>query len=90
VISGYDVRADWYRNVLAHPAVTLQTGRVVRPATAVVLSADEGAAFMAQYAPRHAAMAKRIWRSIGVEIDGSAAWYRAAGARIPFVRFEPR
>ncbi|SDQ55402.1 nitroreductase family deazaflavin-dependent oxidoreductase [Thermostaphylospora chromogena] len=90
VASGFGTRSDWYRNVRAHPEVTIETGGRRMAATAVVLSAAEGGGIMARYAARHPRTARRLCRIMGFAVDGSAADYRAVGERIPFVRFDVR
>ena len=88
--SGFGPRADWYRNISADPEVTITVGAHTMAATANPLTAEEGAALMAEYAPRHPRLARRLCRIMGFRVDGSAADYREVGARIPFVRFTPR
>jgi deazaflavin-dependent oxidoreductase (nitroreductase family) len=85
--SGFGQRADWYRNVMATPEVTVQIGGQAFPATAGAVPADEGARIMERYAPRHPAAARQLYKIMGFEVDGSAEDYREVGRRIPFVRF---
>ncbi len=87
--SGFGPRADWYQNVLKTPAVTIQVGGRIVPATAAPLPADEGAKIMAGYAPRHPAVARQLCKIMGFAVDGSTDDYREVGRRIPFVRFTP-
>ncbi|MCO5974021.1 nitroreductase family deazaflavin-dependent oxidoreductase [Actinoallomurus soli] len=88
--SGFGSRADWYRNVMATPEVTIQVGGRTIPATATPLDTDEGARIMAAYAPRHPAAARRLCQIMGFAVDGSVEDYREVGRHIPFVRFVPR
>lgn len=87
--SGFGTRADWYRNISAEPEVTITVGARTMAATANPLTTEQGAELMAEYAPRHPRLARRLCRIMGFRVDGSAADYRAVGARIPFVRFTP-
>lgn len=87
--SGFGKRADWYRNVMANPRVTLQTGGRRLRATAYPVDADEGAAIMARYAARHPRAARGLCKIMGFAVDGSAEDFRAVGVHIPFVRFVP-
>lgn len=88
--SGFGVRADWYRNVVASPEVTVQVGGQVHQVTAVPLPAEAGADLMARYASRHPAAARRLCRIMGYAVDGSQEDYREVGRQVPFVRFVPR
>lgn len=85
--SGFGPRADWYRNILATPGVTIQIGGKTFRATAGPLGAEEGAEIMARYAPRHRFAARRLCKLMGFVVDGSVADYREVGRCIPFVRF---
>ncbi|MFI9554524.1 nitroreductase family deazaflavin-dependent oxidoreductase [Nonomuraea endophytica] len=82
--SGFGTGADWYRNVLKTPEVTIQIGGHPRPAVAVPLSAAEGADIMATYAARHPAAARRLCGLMGFD---DVLDFRQVGGRIPFVRF---
>lgn len=88
--SGFGARADWYRNVLKEPQVTIQVGGRATPATATPLSADDGGEIMGRYAPRHPRAARQLCRFMGFAVDGTDADYRAVGREVPFVRFTPR
>ncbi|MEV0388521.1 nitroreductase family deazaflavin-dependent oxidoreductase [Nonomuraea sp. NPDC050643] len=87
--SGFGPRADWYRNVMATPEVTVQIGGHVFRTTAAPIAADEGAEIMGGYAPRHPAAARQLCRLMGFAVDGSVEDYREVGRRVPFVRFMP-
>ncbi|WP_049562850.1 nitroreductase family deazaflavin-dependent oxidoreductase [Nonomuraea sp. SBT364] len=89
--SGFGTGAAWYRNVLHQPQVTIQIGTRTIPVTAVPLPPGEGADVFARYASRHRWAARVLLpRLMGFQVDGSEADFRAAGERIPFVRFVPR
>ncbi|MGW2313691.1 nitroreductase family deazaflavin-dependent oxidoreductase [Actinomadura luteofluorescens] len=88
--SGFGPRADWYRNVMASPDVTLQIGGKRVQATASPIPTEEGGEIMARYAPRHPAAARQLCKLMGFAVDGSAEDYRQVGHHIPFVRFVPR
>lgn len=90
VCSGFGPRSDWYRNLLKTPDVTIRTGLRTVPVTAHPLTSEEGAEYMARYAPRHPRLARRLARLMGFEVDGSESDYRAVGRQVPFVRLSPR
>jgi deazaflavin-dependent oxidoreductase (nitroreductase family) len=91
VASGWGPGSAWYRNILSNPDVTIQVGTRTIPATAVPLSADEGAEIFACFGSRHRLEARFLlpWM-LGLAVDGSDADYRAVGRHLPFVRFVPR
>ncbi|MDN5861103.1 MAG: nitroreductase family deazaflavin-dependent oxidoreductase, partial [Pseudonocardia sp.] len=77
--SGFGTRADWYRNVLATPEVTIQVGPHRTRATARPLGADDGETIMAHYAMQHPKLAIRLCRLMGFAVDGTEADFRAVG-----------
>lgn len=95
VVSGFGPGANWYRNVQAHPDVTIQIGKIERPARATVLGPDDAAGRMVALAASRPRTARRIARSMGVSVptgsapDAEQVW-REVGARTLFVRFDPR
>jgi deazaflavin-dependent oxidoreductase (nitroreductase family) len=86
VASGFGDRSDWYLNVLAHPAITVQLGSRRLSVIAHRLSPDEAADTMAHYAGRHPLAGRELCRFMGMRVDGSAVDFRAAGRRIPMLR----
>lgn len=88
--SGFGTRADWYRNVLAAPEVLIRLNGRRFPATAVPLSADEGAEVLARYGPAHRLAAWHLCWISGFVVNGGVDDFREAGRHIPFVRFIPR
>lgn len=68
VVSGFGRRAQWYRNIVAHPHVRVSCGmRRGQPATAVPLSPDESAAALRRYAHIH----PRAWRNLRSTIESA-------------------
>jgi deazaflavin-dependent oxidoreductase (nitroreductase family) len=61
IVSGFGAKAQWYRNVIAHPEVRVSVGfQVYRPALAVALSDDDAARTLETYATRHPAAWRRL------------------------------
>jgi len=91
VASGFGRRSQWFRNILADPAVTIQVGgRPRTPATAQVLPPQESGEAMARYAAAHPRSARAIVRMLKLDPDGGAGDYeQIARQHIPFVRFTP-
>ncbi len=91
VASGWGPTAAWYRNVLHNPEVSIQVAAKTIPVTAVALAEDEGAEIFAAYAVQHGTLAKTLLpRLMGFSVNGTEADFRAAGRRMPFIRFVPR
>lgn len=90
VAAGFGPGSDWYRNLLAHPDVTIVVGRRRQAVRAVPLSGDEAGEVMVGYARRHPRAARALARFMGFRVDGSLDDYRALAREIPFVRFDPR
>ncbi len=89
VASGFGDRSDWYLNVLAHPAITVQLGSRRLSMIAHRLSPDEAADTMAHYAGRHPLAGRELCRFMGMRVDGTPADFSAAGRRIPMLRLVP-
>ncbi|KMS91895.1 nitroreductase family deazaflavin-dependent oxidoreductase [Prauserella rugosa] len=89
VCSGFGTAAAWYRNVVANPDVTLQSGRRRTAARATPLDVDTGEDLMADYGRRHPKLAARLARVMGFRVDGSDEDYRALGREVRFVRLDP-
>lgn len=90
VVSGFGPQAQWYRNLLETPDVSIQVGRRRHDVHAVFLDAEAGGELMARYAPRHPRVARMLARFMGFAVDGSEADYREVGRSIPFVRLVER
>jgi deazaflavin-dependent oxidoreductase (nitroreductase family) len=89
VASGFGAKADWYRNLLAHPQAQVSTGRRRRPVVARPVPVDDGARVMLAYARRHRRPARRIAAVMGYEVDGGDADFAELGRRLNFLRLEP-
>ncbi len=90
VASGWGPGSQWYRNVRAQPAVTVQMGRRRIPVTAVFPDADDVVPALQRYAGRHPRAARALFRYMGAPVDGSAESLRAAAHHVPWVQFVPR
>lgn len=90
VASGFGRRSQWFRNILAQPAVTIQVGgRPPTPATAEVLPPQESGRAMARYAAAHPRSAGSIVRMLGLDPDRDGGYEQIAREHIPFVRLTP-
>jgi deazaflavin-dependent oxidoreductase (nitroreductase family) len=92
-MSGWGTGADWYRNIMAGPAV-VTIGRRTFPAVPEVLDSDRAARVLAGYEARNAWMRPVVRRVLsqlsGLDYDGSDAARRGLVARLPLVTFIPR
>ncbi|NCL76709.1 nitroreductase family deazaflavin-dependent oxidoreductase [Rhodococcus sp. YH1] len=86
VAVGFGKQTDWYRNLRAHPAARIESGRERVAVAAEFLDPEEAAEFMARYGRRHPKVAPRLCAAMGFDVDGSEADYRAAGRHLRFVR----
>lgn len=92
VASGWGKKADWYRNLLATPDITIQVGWRKMAVTAVPLTPEQSGEVMADYARRYPTAARVLSeRLLGYEVDGTAENYYALGHDVvPFVALQPR
>jgi len=90
VAACYGLASDWYRNLLAHPEVTIVLGRHRRAVRAVQLSADDAGEAMVDYARRNPRAARVLARYMGFRVDGRLEEYREMAREFPFIRFHPR
>ncbi|MGH3671188.1 MAG: nitroreductase family deazaflavin-dependent oxidoreductase, partial [Pseudonocardiaceae bacterium] len=88
VASGFAAQAQWFRNIRANPHVRIYLGdRRPRPATARILTPEQGAAALAAYSTAH----PRAWRrlrpvfenTLGARIDEQATTLPLVSLDIP-------
>jgi len=91
IVSGYGEGSQWYRNLVAHPAIHVRVGRKRRAVSAELVSPAAGAKIMADYAQRYPKLAPKLMEVCGAHIDGTESDYReVAEKRLRFVRLRPR
>jgi deazaflavin-dependent oxidoreductase (nitroreductase family) len=90
VVSGYGRRAQWYRNVLAHPGVRVWTGiRRGVPAEATAVPVAEVPRQLEEYRDRHPRAAKALGRTLELpDLQRDGPLPTDVGARLPLVRIE--
>lgn len=87
VASGFGAKAQWYRNLVAHPQARIRVGwSGYLPARARLLEADETMAVLRGYAEQHPGAWERL-RPIFEETLG--ADISEAGTALPMVALEP-
>jgi deazaflavin-dependent oxidoreductase (nitroreductase family) len=89
VASGFGPQADWYRNLLAHPATEVVLGGRRFPARAEPVPSEAGGEIMCRYARHRRRMARRMVRVLGYEVDGTDADFVELGRTLPFLRLVP-
>jgi deazaflavin-dependent oxidoreductase (nitroreductase family) len=91
IVSGFGEGSQWYRNLVAHPAIHVRVGRQRRAVSAELVSPAAGADIMADYAQRYPKLAPKLMEVCGAHIDGTESDYReVAEKRLRFVRLVPR
>ncbi len=91
VASGFGKKSDWYRNLQAHPHVTIQVGNKKMRAHARLLSPEESAKEAVRYARAHPRAAMELSKLMGLELDNpddEEEWRTAGREYIPFVALE--
>ncbi|MCC6453886.1 MAG: nitroreductase family deazaflavin-dependent oxidoreductase [Caldilineaceae bacterium] len=68
IASGWGYKANWYKNLLASPTVTIQVGRRKLSVRAETLSPEAGAQILLNYRVRHPFAARELSRLIGLDI----------------------
>jgi deazaflavin-dependent oxidoreductase (nitroreductase family) len=89
VCSGTGANADWYRNITARPAVSIQVRNDVWTPHQRLLDAEESANVFAAYEAAHPKTAQRLLRSMGQSYDGSDDDRVRMMGNIPMVAFRP-
>jgi deazaflavin-dependent oxidoreductase (nitroreductase family) len=89
VVSGYGAQADWYRNVLAHPALEVRTGGQRYQPEQRLVPVEEREAILATYRARNPRLLKWLMGVLGYAYDGSAAGLRRLAEQMPMVGFRP-
>lgn len=89
VASGFGEKSDWYRNVMAHPEITIQVGRKRISARAVRLPLPQATEIMLDYNRRHPATLRTLAGILGYRTDGSEDDVRYLTGVIPIVALTP-
>jgi hypothetical protein len=89
-LSAWGERADWYQNILAHPAIEVQTGGDRYTPQYRLLGPDERFAALQQYEKRYGSVFRPIIRAFGYQYDGSEASRRALADAVLIVALRPR
>jgi deazaflavin-dependent oxidoreductase (nitroreductase family) len=85
VASGFGEKADWYKNVMVHPDITIQVGRKQMAAHVERLPLPQATEVMLDYSRRHPATLRTLAGLLGYRSDGSEADVRFLAGVIPIL-----
>ena len=83
-------RSDWYRNLKAHPALEIRTGRERYAPEQRFLTPEEVYREIVDYERRHPWAVRIVPSLLGFRLDGSDAARRAFANSVRMVAFRPR
>ncbi len=89
VMAGYGAQSDWYRNILAHPAVEVQVGRRRYTPRQRMLSAEETLHQLEVYQQRHPRAFRAFMNFIGYTYDGTPEALEALSKILQGVALQP-
>lgn len=89
IAAGFGEHSDWYKNVLANPAVEVRSAGRHTHAVAVPLSPEEAGEQLVEYSRRHPAAFGELVRFMGYRLDGSDADAYALGRYLPMLALKP-
>ncbi|HEY7093516.1 MAG TPA: nitroreductase family deazaflavin-dependent oxidoreductase [Ktedonobacterales bacterium] len=89
-LSAWGERADWYQNILAHPAIEVRTDGNRYTPQYRLLGPDERFTTVRQYEKRYGLVFRAVIRAFGYQYDGSDASLRALADAVLIVAFRPR
>lgn len=67
IVSGWGHKANWYQNLLATPAITIQVGRRNLAVKAETLSPEKGAEILQDYRRQQPLAARELSRLLGID-----------------------
>ncbi len=88
VASGFGRRSHWFRNIQAHPQVTVQVGRTRYRAVARVLDPDRAAQVLMAYARAHPGAFRALARLLRMPVPRTPEDFRRLAEALPVVAFE--
>lgn len=90
VLSAYGERADWYQNILAHPALEVRISASRYTPQQRLLEPKESLAALRVYQRKYRPAFRSVMRFLGYSYDGSAAGLRALADLVVVVAFRPQ
>ncbi|MFZ6026168.1 MAG: nitroreductase family deazaflavin-dependent oxidoreductase [Chloroflexota bacterium] len=89
VASGFGEKADWYKNLMAHPDITIQVGNQRMNVHAERLPLPQATEIMLDYNRRHPAALRTLSGLLGYRTDGSEADVRFLAGVVPIIALTP-
>jgi len=90
VVSGWGERADWYRNIKAHPAVEVRTGTQRYAPVWRELEPDEADAVVTEYVDQLPSFVRPLARRLGLVSRRTEADNRNEAAHLLMIGLRPR
>lgn len=90
VVSMYGERSDWFRNIVAHPALSVQTGRDRFVPEQRILPPEEAKAVMSALWQRYPRAVRLGLRMLGFRYDDTEARRQAILSALRVVSFRPK
>jgi deazaflavin-dependent oxidoreductase (nitroreductase family) len=87
VASGWGEKSNWYKNIMAHPQVTIQVENREYSALAERVSPEQGAQIILEYARKHPLALRELSRIMHYPLDGSEASAMNFGRYVPILAF---
>ncbi len=91
VASGFGEQADWYKNIIKDPKVSIQAAGRKIPVVAEQLNTQEAAPIFSEYHRRHPKALRGLAKLVGYDIpDEDKEMLSFFQNRIPLIAFRPR
>jgi deazaflavin-dependent oxidoreductase (nitroreductase family) len=87
--AAYGSRTDWYQNILAHPALSVQVGRQRYVPLQRQLTPEEALTILRDYQQRHPWLFRQCTRLFGFPNDGTDESLLTLSRAIPGMAFRP-
>ena len=90
IVSGFGEQADWFRNIVKTPDVTVHVSTRRLACTAVRVSQQEAASEFKDYARRYPTALKALSRVLGYPWDGTEESYQRLAQMLPIIELRSR
>jgi deazaflavin-dependent oxidoreductase (nitroreductase family) len=93
VVSAYGGNADWYRNLVASPALRVRTGRWDYSPQQRFLTPEEAREVAEEFCIRHpweARVVRKVFSAIGADVEDTSDSPIDLLAQLPMVAFRPK